>query len=82
MFAPLASTYKFLTGYYQVAQLSSIDLVRIEGGNASAVKVRQDDKFEDEEANARAHGFRRMIERVAPKVVTMTRILYLVSSSV
>ncbi|KAF8331788.1 hypothetical protein F5887DRAFT_890461 [Amanita rubescens] len=55
----------------QVAQLSSIDLVRIEGGNASAVKVRQDDMFDDEEANARAHGFRRMIERVAPKLPDM-----------
>lgn len=56
--------------------------MRIEGGNASAVKVRKDDKFDDEEANARAHGFRRMIERVARKVVTRARILNLVSSSV
>ncbi|KAF8715627.1 hypothetical protein AX14_012556 [Amanita brunnescens Koide BX004] len=54
----------------QVAELPSIDLVRIEGGVAKAVKVLKD-SFDDEEANERAKGFVRMVEHVAPKLPDM-----------
>ena len=45
--------------------------MRIEGGVVTAVKVLKDG-FDDAEANERAHGFRRMVEHHAQKVVTKT----------
>ncbi|KAF8624086.1 hypothetical protein AX15_006054 [Amanita polypyramis BW_CC] len=54
----------------QVAQLPSIDLVRIERGRATAVKVLKD-SFDDTEANARAHGFVEMLHRFVKKLPDM-----------
>ncbi|PFH48325.1 glycosyltransferase family 90 protein [Amanita thiersii Skay4041] len=54
----------------QVAQLPSIDLVRITNGVPKAMKVVKDG-FDDSEANARAHGFVSMMTRFAKRLPDM-----------
>ncbi|KAF4579385.1 Protein O-Glucosyltransferase/Glycosyltransferase 90 [Pleurotus pulmonarius] len=53
----------------QVGQLPSIDLLRLEKGKTTVIK---NDDFRDSEAMARAHGFRRMIERFQDKLPDMS----------
>ncbi|KAK2464483.1 hypothetical protein APHAL10511_003462 [Amanita phalloides] len=54
----------------QVAELPSIDLVRIERGKATAVKVVKDG-FDDTEVNARARGFVSMVNQFVRKLPDM-----------
>lgn len=54
------SGVEFRRRVQQVSSLPSIDIVRVRNGKGSAVNMEKG--FDDSEASARAHGFRRMIE--------------------
>lgn len=51
----------------QVGQLPSIDLVRIQDGEAIDFKVQK--KFKDQEKGHRSLGFRRLVEKYQHKVL-------------
>lgn len=53
--------------YTQAGQLPSIDLVRIQDGEAIDFKVQK--KFKDQEKGHRSLGFRRLVEKYQHKVV-------------
>ena len=58
---------KLLTRHFKVGHLPSISLVRVNKGKVTALTL-DNNIGQDKEVNARAHGFRRMIEKVGNKV--------------